>query len=52
MTKRGKLLDHVMDVIARIKERQDGLTPATSRILTQVANCTDVDGGIFGNILY
>jgi predicted MarR family transcription regulator len=38
-----KLLDPIMDAIARIKERQDELRP--------VATCIDVDGGIFENVL-
>jgi hypothetical protein len=33
-----------MDVIARIKERQDALR--------RVAECIDVDGEIFENVLY
>ncbi|KDR21301.1 hypothetical protein L798_04275, partial [Zootermopsis nevadensis] len=41
---RDELLDHMMDVIASINERQD--------VLTRVAKCIDVDGGIFENILY
>jgi hypothetical protein len=45
-------LDHVTDVIARIKERQDGLRRGTRHVLTRVAKCIDVDGGIFKNILY
>jgi hypothetical protein len=49
---RDELLDHVMDVIARIKERQDALRRATRHVLTRVAKCIDVDGGIFENVLY
>jgi hypothetical protein len=41
-----------MDVIARIKERQDALRRATPHVLTRVAKCIDVDGGIFENISY
>jgi hypothetical protein len=46
-----KLLDCIMDAIARIKERQDELRQATHHVLTRVAKCTDVDGGIFENLL-
>jgi hypothetical protein len=46
-----ELLDHIMDTIARIKERQDELRQATCHVLTWVAKCIDVDGGIFGNPL-
>jgi hypothetical protein len=49
---RDKLLDLIMDVIARVKERQDALTRATSHVLIRVAKCIDVDGGIFENVLY
>jgi hypothetical protein len=40
-----------MDVIARIKERQDALRRATRHVLTRVAKWIDVDGEIFENIL-
>jgi hypothetical protein len=46
-----ELLDPIMDAIARIKERQDELRRATRHVLTRVAKCTDVDGGIFENLL-
>jgi hypothetical protein len=49
---REELLDHITDVIARIKERQDALRRATCRVLTRVAKCIDVDGGIYENVLY
>jgi hypothetical protein len=39
--------DRAVDVIARIKERQDALRRATRHVLTRVVKCTDVDGGIF-----
>jgi len=48
---RYELLDLVTDVIARIKERQDALRQATYLVLTRVAKCTDVDGGIFEKVL-
>jgi hypothetical protein len=44
--------DRAMDVIARIKERQDVLRRATRHVLTRVAKCTDVDDGLFENVLY
>jgi hypothetical protein len=40
-----------MDAIARIKERQDELRRATGYVLTRVAKCIDVDGGVFENAL-
>jgi hypothetical protein len=46
-----ELLDRIMDAIARIKERQDELRRATRHVLTRVAKCIDVDGGIFENLL-
>jgi hypothetical protein len=48
---RDELLDLTMDVIAHIKERQDALLRATCHVLTRVAKCTDVDGGIFENVI-
>jgi hypothetical protein len=44
--------DRAIDVIARIKERQVALRRATCHVLTRVAKCTDVDGGIFEKVLY
>jgi hypothetical protein len=49
---RDELLDHIMDVIARIKERQDTLRRTKRHVLTRVAKCIDVDAGIFENVLY
>jgi hypothetical protein len=46
-----ELLDRIMDAIARIKEREDELRRATRHVLTRVAKCIDVDGGIFENVL-
>jgi hypothetical protein len=46
-----ELLDRIMDAIALIKERQDELRRATRHVLTRVAKCIDVDGGIFKNVL-
>jgi hypothetical protein len=44
--------DRAMDVITRIKERQDALRQATCHVLPRVAKCIDVDGGIFENVSY
>jgi hypothetical protein len=41
-----------MDVIARIKKRQNALRRATRHVFTRVAKCIDVDSGIFKNVLY
>jgi hypothetical protein len=41
-----------MDVFDRKEERQDALRRATRHVLTLVARGTDVDGGIFVNVLY
>jgi hypothetical protein len=37
--------------VALIKERWDELRRATRHVLTRVAKCIDVDGGIFENVL-
>jgi hypothetical protein len=39
-------------VIAHVKERQGAIRRAVRYVLTRVAKCTDVDGGIFQNVLY
>jgi hypothetical protein len=44
-------LFHCTIVIARMKERQDALRRATRHVFTRLANCIDVDGGIFENVL-
>jgi hypothetical protein len=47
-----ELPDRIMDAIARIKELQDELSRATRHVLlTRVAKCIDIDGGIFENLL-
>ena len=46
-----EVLVNILDVIARIKERQDALRQTTRQVLTRVAKCTDVDGGIFEHLL-
>jgi hypothetical protein len=43
--------DRATDVIARIKECRDALKRRKRHVLTRVAKCIDVDGGIFENIL-
>jgi len=48
---RDELLDLVMGVIASIKDCQDALRQATCHVLTLVAKCIDVDGGIFKIVL-
>jgi hypothetical protein len=45
------LLDRIMDAIGRIKEHQDELRRATRHVLTRVAKCINVDGGICENVL-
>jgi hypothetical protein len=47
-----ELLEHIVDVIARIKERQDALRRVTRHVLTRVAKCIGVDAGISENVLY
>jgi hypothetical protein len=49
---RVELLDHIMEVFGRIKERQDALRRATRHVLSRVARYIDVDSGIFESILY
>ena len=49
---RVELLDHIMDVIACVKERQDSLRRATRHVLTRVAKCIDGYGGIFETLLH
>ena len=46
-----ELLVNILDVIACIKERQDALGRTTHHVLTRVAKCIDVDGGIFEHSL-
>jgi hypothetical protein len=49
---RDELLDHVIEVIARTKERQDATRRATRHVLTRVARYIDVEIGILENVLY
>jgi hypothetical protein len=46
-----ELLARVLDAAARMKKREDQLRRKTCDIRTQVAKCTEVDGGIFENFL-
>jgi len=43
-----ELIDHIMDVFVHIRESEEALRQATCH----VAKYTDVDGGIFKNVLY
>ena len=49
---RDELLDHITYVIARKKKRQDALRRKTRHVLTRIAECIGVDGGIFENLLH
>jgi hypothetical protein len=42
--------EELLHVIARIKESQNALLQATRRVLTRIAKCIDVDGGVFENV--
>jgi hypothetical protein len=48
---RDELLVNILNVIACIKESQDALRRTTRHVLTRVAKCIDVDGGIFEHLL-
>jgi hypothetical protein len=47
-----ELLDLINKIVASIKECPDALRRATRHVLTRVAKCINVDGGIFENVLY
>jgi len=49
--KRDELLALILDAAARIKEREAQLRRTTRDLRTRVAKCTEVDGGIFENVL-
>jgi hypothetical protein len=51
MDTRDELLDHSLDAAARIKKREDQLGRKTRGLRTRVAKCTEVDGGIFEDLL-
>ena len=49
---RDELLTHILDYAAVcMKEREDELRRATFDLLTRVAKCVEVDGGIFEYLL-
>jgi hypothetical protein len=48
---RDELLARILDVAAGIKNREDQLKRTTRDLRTEVAECTEVDGGIFDHIL-
>jgi hypothetical protein len=48
---RDELLVNILDVIAFLKGRQYALRRKTRQVLTRVAQCIDVDGGIFEHLL-
>jgi len=49
---RDELLDLIMVVIASVQECQSALRRAKCHALTRIEKCTDVDGGIFEDVLY
>jgi hypothetical protein len=52
MDARDELLARITDAAARIKKREDQLRQKTRDLRTRAAMCTEVDGGIFENLLY
>jgi hypothetical protein len=46
-----ELLFRILDAAGRIKKREDQLRRTTRDLLTRVAKCTEVDGGIFEYLL-
>jgi len=46
-----ELLARILDAADRIKKREDGLRRKTRDLRTQVAKCTEVDGGFFESLL-
>jgi hypothetical protein len=44
--------DRAMEVIARIKERQNALRRATRQVVTGISKFINIYGGIFENVLY
>ena len=48
---RDELLVNILDVIVCIKKRLDALRRTTRHVLTRVAKCIDVDGGIFEHLI-
>jgi hypothetical protein len=45
-------LDRAISLYSSLDVHQDALRRATHHVLTRVAKCIDVDGGIFSNVLY
>jgi len=45
-----ELLASILVVVACVMRREDQLRRTTRDLQTRVAKCTEVDGGIFGNI--
>jgi hypothetical protein len=48
---RDEMFARILDGVARIKERQDQLRRTIRVLRTRVAKCTEVDSGIFENLL-
>jgi len=46
-----ELLARILDAAACIKKREDQLRRKTRDLRTQVAKCTEFDGGIFEHLL-
>ena len=45
--RRDELFPRILDVAASIKKREDQLRRTTRDLRTRVAECTEVDGGIY-----
>ena len=48
---RDELLARILDAVARINKREDQLRRTTRDLRTRVAECIEVDGGIFEYLL-
>jgi hypothetical protein len=48
---RDGLFPCILDAAARIKKREDQLRRTTRDFRTPVAECTEVDGGVFEHLL-
>jgi hypothetical protein len=48
---RDELIARIFDASACIKKPEDQLRRSTRDLLTRVAKCIEVDGGIFENLL-
>jgi hypothetical protein len=46
VVRRDELFPRILDAAASIKKREDQLRRTTRALLTQVAKCTEVEGGI------